>query len=85
MKINNMPVEYDLYISTFSIEMKNKISKYINNSMTKLNYYQIDIFENKGRDVLPFLNQLENKNNLFEIYSYKVININIKIHKTILM
>ena len=61
MKINNMPVEYDLYISTFSIEMKNKISKYINNSMTKLNYYQIDIFENKGRDVLPFLNQLENK------------------------
>jgi hypothetical protein len=51
MKINNIPVEYDLYISTYSIEMKSKISKYINNSMTKLNYYQIDIFDNKGRDV----------------------------------
>lgn len=68
MKINNIPVEYDLYISTYSIEMKSKISKYINNSMTKLNYYQIDIFDNKGRDVLPFLNQLENK-----IKKYKYI------------
>ena len=36
--------------------------------MTKLNYCQIDIFENKGRDVLPFLNQLENK-----IKKYKYI------------
>ena len=67
-KINNIPVQFDLYISTFSIEMERKISKYINNSATKLNYYQIDIFKNKGRDVLPFLNQLKNKINLFEIY-----------------
>ena len=28
-KINNIPVQFDLYISTFSIEMKSKISKYI--------------------------------------------------------
>ena len=68
IKINNIPVQFDLYISTFSIEMKSKISKYINNSATKLNYYQIDIFKNKGRDVLPFLNQLKNK-----IKKYKYI------------
>ena len=67
-KINNIPVKYDLYISTFSLEMKNKISKYINNSNSKLNYYQIDIFKNKGRDVLPFLNQLKDN-----IKKYKYI------------
>ena len=67
-KINNMPVKFDLFISTTSIDMKDKIIKCINNSKLNLNYLEVDIYQNKGRDVLPFLIQLKKK-----IKNYKYI------------
>lgn len=66
-KINNMPVKFDLYISVISNKVKEKIFNYINNSESKLNYLEINIYENKGRDVLPFLRQLKDK---FKNYKY---------------
>jgi len=55
-RINLIPFKYDLYISTTSEEKKIKIEKYLINS--NHNYYEIRIFENKGRDVYPFINQM---------------------------
>ena len=66
-KINNMPIKFDLYISVISNKVKEKIFNYINNSESKLNYLEINIYENKGRDVLPFLRQLKDK---FKNYKY---------------
>ena len=67
-KINNIPVKFDLYISTISQEMKYKIIKFINNCHSKLNFLKVDIYKNKGRDILPFLNQLK-----MRIKNYKYI------------
>ena len=58
-KINNIPVKYDLYISTDSEIKKQLIEKNIKN-FSNANSYEILIFENKGRDVLPFLIQMKN-------------------------
>ena len=66
-KINNIPVKFDLYISTISGEMKYNIMKYINNSHSKANFLEIVIYKNKGRDILPFLTQLKIK---FKNYKY---------------
>ena len=66
-KINNMPVKYDLFISTNS-EKKKKIIEQNIKKFLNVNYYTIKIFQNKGRDVLPFLFQLKN-----EIKKYKYI------------
>ena len=57
IKLNLIPFKYDLFISTTSIEKKNLIEKYLFNS--KANYYEIRIFENKGRDVFPFISQMK--------------------------
>ena len=66
-KTNNIPVLFDLFISTDSLEKKDKIMNY-----TKLNSkskkFEILILENKGRDVMPFLIQMKNK-----IKKYKYI------------
>lgn len=59
-KINNIPVKYDLFISTNSMKTKNLIKLYIQ-KLSNLNNYEILIFENKGRDVLPLLLQLNSK------------------------
>lgn len=66
-KINNIPVKYDLFISTNSIKTKNLINIYIKN-ISNINNYEISIFENKGRDVLPLLKQLNNK--IIKKYKY---------------
>ena len=66
-KINNIPVKYDLYISTNSDIKKSIIDKIIKKYSTA-NNYEIKIFENKGRDILPFLFQLQNN-----IKKYKYI------------
>ena len=66
-KINNIPIKFDLYISVISNKVKEKIINYINNSESKLNYLEINIYKNKGRDVLPFLRQLKDK---FKYYKY---------------
>jgi len=64
-KINFIPLKYDLFISTISEEKKSFIKKCLLNS--NANSYEIKIFENKGRDVLPFIKQMKNK---FKKYKY---------------
>ena len=66
-KTNNIPIKYDLYISTNSDIKKNIIEKNIK-KYSNANNYEIKIFENKGRDILPFLSQLQNN-----IKKYKYI------------
>ena len=69
-KTNNIPTKFDLFIS---INLSNKsininfINNYIKN-YSKANSYEIKLYNNKGNDFLPFLNQLKNK-----IKSYKYI------------
>ena len=65
-KTNNIPVKFDLYITITSPEIKDKLRKYIK-IFSKANYFEILIVENKGRDVLPFLNQIKTK---FKFYKY---------------
>ena len=59
-KINNIPIKFDLFISTISPEMRNHIEKYIF-QCSKVNKNEIIILDNKGRDVLPLLIQLKGK------------------------
>ena len=65
-KSNNMPVPFDLYITTNTEEKKELIENYLKNN-TKANKYEILITENKGRDVIPFLKQLKD---IFKNYKY---------------
>ena len=64
-KLNLIDIKYDLYISTISKEKKEFIEKILLNS--KANYYEIEIFQNKGRDVFPFLMQMKKK---YKNYKY---------------
>ena len=57
-KINNIPVKFDLFITTTSLNKSKIIDIYIK-SNSKANKFEIKIVENKGRDVLPFLNQMK--------------------------
>ena len=66
-KTNNIPIFFDLYISTDSLYKKNKIIEYIKNN-SKCKNVEILVVENKGRDVMPFLIQMKNK-----IKKYKYI------------
>ena len=65
-KINNMPVKFDLYITTTSENNKNIIEKYAK-LKTKVNNYEILVVENRGRDVLPFILQM---NRIYKNYKY---------------
>ena len=64
-KINNIPVKFDLYITTITYEKKVIIEKYVKQNL-KSNKYEIKIVENKGRDILPLIIQLKNKINILE-------------------
>ena len=64
-KTNNMPIQFDLYMTTDTLEKKNIIENYVKGK-TKANKYEIMIIENKGRDMLPLLFQLKN-----HIHHYK--------------
>ena len=57
-KTNNIPVPFDLYITTNNKEKKDFIEIYLKNQ-TKSNKFEILITKNKGRDVIPFLIQLK--------------------------
>ena len=59
-KTNNIPVNFDLYVSTDSEFKKDSIRNYILRS-SKAKKFEIKIFNNKGRDVLPLLLQLKTK------------------------
>ena len=55
---NNIPVKFDLYITTISYEKKIIIEENVKN-FSKANKYEIKIVKNRGRDVLPLLIQLQ--------------------------
>jgi len=79
-KTNNIPFSFDLFISTNSLTKKNNINEYILNN-SKASKVEIIILENKGRDVMPFLNQMKNKMKKYKyichIHTKKSIYINI--------
>ena len=56
-KTNNIPIKFDLYIST-DTKQKMKLIKNYAEIYSKANKISIKIFENKGRDILPFLIQM---------------------------
>ena len=59
-KTNNIPIKYDLYITTNSSEKSKFIEDYVKR-YSNANKYEITIMKNKGRDMLPLLFQLKNK------------------------
>ena len=65
-KTNNIPLSFDLYITTNDEEKKIYIENYLK-SNTKANKYEVLITPNKGRDVVPFLIQLYDN---FRNYKY---------------
>jgi len=65
-KTNNIPIKFDLLISTISLTKKKKIEKYLK-LYSKANKYEVKIVENKGRDILPFITQMKFK---FKNYKY---------------
>ena len=58
-KTNNIPVQFDLYVTTVSESKKLYIEQIIQ-KYSNANKYTINIVENKGRDVLPFITQMKN-------------------------
>ena len=68
-KTNNIPLKFDLYISTTSVGMKNKVIELIKNC-SKSCRYEIMILDNKGRDVLPLLTQLKNKIKYYKYFCH---------------
>ena len=57
-KTNNIPVPFDLYITTNNHKKKNYIEKYVK-LYSRDNKHEILIASNKGRDVIPFLIQFK--------------------------
>ena len=66
-KTNNIPVKFDLFITTMSLQKKNIIEQYVKN-YSNANKYEIRIVENKGRDILPLITQLK-----YKIKNYKYL------------
>ena len=72
-KTNNIPVKFDLYIINDNSQKIEYIQNYTN-IFSKANNLFIQIFENKGSDILPFLIQFGkviNNINIFAIYIQK--------------
>ena len=66
LKINNIPVKYDLFITTTSLNKSKIIDNYAKIYSNANNYY-IQIVENKGRDAIPFLEQIKK---VYKKYKY---------------
>ena len=64
-RLKNMPLPYDLFISTVSKEKKYFIEKNIKD--LNANIIEIRIFDNKGRDIYPFIEQMKSK---YKYYKY---------------
>ena len=65
-KTNNIPIKYDLYITTNTIEKKKIIEEYVKKYSTA-NFYEVMVIKNKGRDMLPLLYQFKNR---IQYYKY---------------
>ena len=57
--LNNIPIPFDLFISTDSIPKKNLIQSKLHD-IKNVKAAEILIYENKGRDVAPFITQMSN-------------------------
>lgn len=57
--VNNIPVKFDLYITTNSIKKRTMIKDYLN-KFSKAHNYKIKIITNNGRDILPLIKQMKN-------------------------
>ena len=68
-KTNNIPAKFDLYITTDTEEKKKIIEDYIQKE-TKATKYEILVVENKGRDVLPLLNQFKTVMNKYKYFCH---------------
>ena len=68
-KTNNIPVKFDLYISTDNSQ-KMEYIKNFTNRYSKANNLFIKIFENKGRDILPFLIQFREVINKYKYFCH---------------
>ena len=66
---NNIPVKFDLYITTTNQENKYQIKNYINQN-SKANNYYIKIIKNKGRDILPLLIQMREVINKYKYFCH---------------
>jgi len=54
--LNNISIDFDLFITTDTFDKENKVRAYIKNSNTEKHLKNIFVIENRGRDVLPWLN-----------------------------
>jgi len=63
---NNIPVKFDLYITTNNLNKRKIIKEHVE-AKSKANKYQIKIVKNKGRDILPLLIQMRK---VFNKYKY---------------
>ena len=68
-KTNNIPVKFDLYVTTNSPYKKNIIRQKIT-SKSKSNYYEIKIVKNQGRDILPLLRQMGKVINKYKYFCH---------------
>ena len=67
-KINNIPVKFDLYITTTDNNKKEYIQNRVKNNLKVNNYYyEIKVVNNTKNDVFPFLIQM---NEIFHKYKY---------------
>ena len=64
--VNNIPVKFDLYITTNSIKKRTMIKDYLN-KFSKADNYKIKIIQNNGRDILPLIKQMKS---VFHKYKY---------------
>ena len=64
-KLKLITIAYDLFVSTISSEKKYFIEKHL--KKFNLNYIEIKIFDNIGRDVYPFIEQMKS---IYKRYKY---------------
>jgi len=57
--ISKMPYKYDLFISTDTKAKKSKIEQFF--KQKKIKCSEVKVFENRGRDILPFISQLKKR------------------------
>lgn len=58
--LNNIPYRFDCYFSTDSEDKKNEIESYIDKNCNCVKC-EVAVFENRGRDVAPFIEQMTTK------------------------
>jgi len=66
---NNIPVKFDLYITTNTKEKKIFLEEYVKKN-SKANKFEILIVKNKGRDVYPLITQLKKVINKYKYFCH---------------